>query len=995
MPSWRRKPRGQTTQPNNHTNTMNIRSRKLSAALALLSPALFLISDPQLRAQAAGPVERMDKYVVTGSYIPVAADAIAIPVTAINAAEIARTGVTTNPLEVLRTAIPQFMGNVNIGAENANISSSGTGGGSQASLRNLTTLTLINGRRAAVSPISGTGGNQFVDLNIIPMTAIDSIEVLLDGASATYGSDATSGVINIKTRRNYQGAAIGGFYEWTDNDGKWANRGGHFVYGSGNGTTNITVAGGYSRQDPLFQFERTFSNPTYGTPTFGGVINIGTHYFVLNPAVSEPPVGATKPAVSFPMASNAVPANGGRPYFGAVGSNAIYWGKNSGSNVIGFSAGELAGATSPEAEQVAFNLSNYVTVLQRREGRGAIVSFDHKLASNVTFFGDVMTSSIKTVSQINAQPVGTTADFNVTGTHPDNPFNAAVRVRNRFVTNPRVYKYDTDFVRTVAGLQGKINDSISFETAVNLNRAELSYKNPGVIDSAGLLGAAGISPLAANQAGTAINMFQRDIPPSAVAGANFVGTAYNNFQSDLNAWDGRVIAKAFELAAGDVTLVVGAEYRKESLKGEADLNSVPDEFGSIKWTGATSVNPFSASRDITAAFVEAQVPLTSPKSNLQGFYRTELGLAVRQERYSDTDDPLVPKITMRWQPFNDELTARATYGESFNAPTLYQLFGPTDVGFSPEVNILPFGAADRPGNYEAGQSQARSGSNPNLQPAESRSYTVGFVYSPKAIRGLSFDVSYWNIEEEKVVGFVAAQTILQSVENLGPNSPYVRNLANGQPNPAYIGDRNNPRSYDVRVEGFSTGRVITAPGQVINNIDSIYMTRPYVNIAEQSASGIDFAVRYRWKSDRLGDFNLLSNFAFWEDYEFDGEELAGRATITGGTVPRWTNYTNLGWKRGAFDAFVGMRYLPETDAPDQVSTKTAAESYASFDIGVGYEVGKWAPKWLQGLRVSATVKNVGNEQPPVLGDTFTDANSDVGTYDPVGRRFVIAAELKF
>lgn len=964
-------------------------------ASAGLIPGSAFAQTPAASASGSQP-QKLDKFVVTGSYIPVAADAIAIPVTSLNADDIARTGVTTSPLEILRTAIPQFQGNTNIGVENANIGSSDTGGGSQARLRNFSTLTLINGRRAAVSPIAGTGGYQFVDLNVIPIAAIQSIEVLLDGASATYGSDATSGVINIKTRRDYEGTSLSGFFEWAEEEGSWQNRGANFVVGAGNGKTSITAAGGWNRQDPLFQFERSYSNPIYGTPTFGGVINVGSNYFVLNPALSEPPVGATKPAIAFPMAAGAVPvAPGGRPYFGAVGSNAVYWGKATGGNVVGFGAGELAGATSPEAEQVAFNLANYATILQRREARGGLISFDHKFTENFTFFGDLLVADIQTMSQLNAQPVGTTPAFNVGATHPDNPFGTTLRVRNRFVTSPRVYNYDTNFVRAVGGFQGRINENITFETAVNVNRSELAYENPGVIDAAGLLAAAGISPLATSQAGTTINMFQRDVPPSAVTAANFIGTAYNNFESELVSWDGRIVAKVFELPAGDVNLAIGGEHRRESLAGRADRNSIPDEFGTIAWTGATSVNPFSAARKVTGGFIEADIPLTGPETNIRGLYKSSLTLAARHERYSDTDDPTVPKITLRVQPFDDQLTARATYSESFNAPLLYELFGPTDVGFSDEVNLLPFGAADVPGNYVSGQSQARSGSNPNLRPADSRSYTVGFVYSPRAVRGLSFDVSYWNIEESDVVDLVPARIVLQSVESLGPNSPYVRTLANGQPNPAYIGDINNPRSYDVRVEGFSTGRVITAPGQVANNIDSIYMTRPYVNVSEQSGSGIDLAVRYRWTTDAWGDFNFLSNFAFTEDYEIDGEELAGRATIRGGTIPRWRNYSNISWQRGPFEGFVGLNYIPEVNAPDQVSEKTEAEAYTNFDVGIGFRFGNNWPRFLNGLRVSAIVKNAGNEAPAVLSDTFTDANADVGLYDPIGRRYVISAEFKF
>jgi iron complex outermembrane receptor protein len=344
---------------------MNARSaRNLLALLALSASAGVapLAVAQQATASDKDTTLNLDKIVVTGSYIPVAADAIAIPVTVIGADEIAKTGITTNAMEVLRKAVPQFMGNANIGSENANIASGSTGGGSQASLRNLNTLTLINGRRAAASPITGTGGNQFVDLNIIPLSAIDSIEVLLDGASATYGSDATSGVINIKTKRDYNGAALSGYYEFSDQPGKWATFGGNFVTGASNGKTSITVAGGWSHQDPLYQFERGFASPQYGTPTFGGVINFGANYFVLNPAYSTPAVGAVKPTIAFSTGSNSttnalatVPvAPDGKPYFGAVGSNAYYWGKTSsaGAGVIGFGAGELAGATTPEAERL-------------------------------------------------------------------------------------------------------------------------------------------------------------------------------------------------------------------------------------------------------------------------------------------------------------------------------------------------------------------------------------------------------------------------------------------------------------------------------------------------------------------------------------------------------------------------------------------------------------------------------------------------------------------
>ncbi|MFZ5495330.1 MAG: TonB-dependent receptor domain-containing protein [Verrucomicrobiota bacterium] len=949
------------------------------AQQAAASPA------PATEEKADKAVE-LEKYVVTGSYIPVAADAIAIPVTVISDQEISQTGVTTNALEVLKKAVPQFTGNANIGSNNANIASGSTGGGSQASLRNLTTLTLINGRRVAISPISGTGGNQFVDLNIIPLAAIQSIEVLLDGASATYGSDATSGVVNIKTKSNYNGAEVSGFYEWSDETGNWANRGGNFVVGTGNGKTNVTVAGGWSKQDPLWQFERGFSTPQYGTPTFGGVINFGGNYFVLNPAYSKPPVGSTKPTLSFTGTTlNSIPtAPDGKPYFGAVGSSAYYWGKSSGGSVAGFGAGELAFATSPEAEQVAFNLSNYVTILQRREQRGAVVTFDHEMNDQVQLFGDLLVADTFTFSQINAQPVGTNSSFNVTGAHINNPFNNTVRVRNRFVTTPRQYNYNTNFIRGVIGFRGDISDTISYETAINLNRSDLAYTNPGVIDAAGLLAAAGISPAATSA--SAINMFQRDINPADVAAANFIGTAYNNFSSALRSWDGRIITRPFSLPAGDVTLVVGSEFRVESLSGSADLKSIPDSAGNIGWTGATSVQPFTAKREVTGFFAEAMVPLASPQQKLPWAHTLELGLAGRHEMYSDTTNPTVPKVTFRWLPVNDEFAVRGTYSESFNAPQLYYLFGPSDVGFTPSVTLLPFGQADNPDNYVGGQAQLKQSNNPGLVPAESKAYTFGMVWSPKAIKGLSLEATYWNIRESNILGVISSQTILQDVEDKGPASEYVAGSAN------YRGS-----GYDVRVEGFgSNGDPITAPGQVANNIDSIYLTRPIVNIATQNADGVDFSVNYKWDLPSIGVIGIRSSFAYWIGYDFEGEELGGKATVTGGTIPRWMNYTQFSWNRDNWSVYLGAQYIPAVTAPDEVSTgKTEAEAYAEFNLGVTYRFDSRFGEWLDGLEINLAANNLGSEKPPQLGDTFPNDSVDTGRYDPIGRRFVARLSYKF
>jgi hypothetical protein len=192
----------------------NLPSRKLKVSLSLVA-TLSLSAASGFGQSAAQPkveTQVLEKYVVTGSYLTQAANSIAIPVITIDTKSIENSGSVTNVLEILRKTTPQFSGNGNLGSSNANVGSGSTNGGSQILLRNAATLVLLNGRRSAVNPVSSTGGYSFVDVNMIPVAAIQRIEVLADGASAIYGTDAVSGVVNIILKTNYEGFEMGGRY---------------------------------------------------------------------------------------------------------------------------------------------------------------------------------------------------------------------------------------------------------------------------------------------------------------------------------------------------------------------------------------------------------------------------------------------------------------------------------------------------------------------------------------------------------------------------------------------------------------------------------------------------------------------------------------------------------------------------------------------------------------------------------------------------------------
>ncbi|MBL9209364.1 MAG: TonB-dependent receptor plug domain-containing protein, partial [Opitutaceae bacterium] len=399
-----------------------------------------------MRAAAAPTVQieekvTLEKFVVTGSLIPIAAGSPAVPVTVIGTPEIERTGVTTDLLDVLRKAQPQFYGSNNAGAEVANINSGDTNGGSGIALRNRSTLVLINGRRAPVSPVAATGGLAFVDVSAIPLAAIERVEILSDGASATYGSDAVSGVVNIILKSNYSGAEVGGMFSMSSNKEHWSNRNFYAVAGSTSGNTSVTISTEWKRADPLIQKDRAFSTGLYRTPSFAGVIDFtaggNQQFYILNPSLNAPPQNV-----------DLTPAQ-------AV-AQGIY-------------SGPVDQTTASQVQ----DLSAYPTLIASAERRSFTSMVEHKLNPSTTLFADFMYSVSETESVLNAQPVTGL----VVASHPFNPFNIDVTARNRFLQFPRIYANQATTLRAIAGIKGNFSQNWSYDAAVNWNRVSHAFRN--------------------------------------------------------------------------------------------------------------------------------------------------------------------------------------------------------------------------------------------------------------------------------------------------------------------------------------------------------------------------------------------------------------------------------------------------------------------------------------------------------------------------------------
>lgn len=917
----------------------NLRLRKFMAALSLLTTSgLFAVSGAFAQdttpatttttttTTATTPAKDsttvMEKFSVTGSYLPAAANAVAIPVITVDSQAIANSGSATSVLDILRKTVPQFSGNGNIGSQNANVGSGSTNGGSMLQLRNASTLVLINGRRVAYAPVDSRGGYQFVDVNMIPVSAIDRIEVLADGASAIYGTDAVSGVVNIIMKSDYEGFEIGGRYGWSTDQGNSASRSAYIVGGTSNGKTSITVSAEWVKEDPLWNFERSYSNPTYGTPTFGGSLNIGTSYYYLNPSLSAPPV-----------------APGGLPAATLV-ANGTYGGPN----------------TSGQQFQY-FNLAQYVTQLTGNQRESFNMAFDHKINDSVKAFGDFMYSHTDTFSQINGQPITASIAAGVHG----NPFNVTVTARNRNVAMPRQYRADTQAVRGVFGLKGKITEDWSWETAANYNRITQNYTNFGVVSQAHLT--------AAINADT-YNMFARVHSAAEIAADGIIGTAFGAFTSKLSNYDLRVLGKLFDLPAGPVDIAVGGEVRQESLEAIADpLSQIDPVTGALGWNGATTLYPFKDGRTVVSEFAEVRIPIFK---DVPGAHLLELSGAVRHEHYSDTTGPTVPKFTLRYLPIDDQFAIRGTYSKSFSAPTLYSLYGPISAGYTAPFTLTTITGAQLPNM----QMQSENGSNPSLLPSKSTNWTAGVVYSPKAIKGLSVSIDYWNIKQTDLFGSIGATTILQDVELNGPASPYASHVHFGS----------------------FTGPGVTATGQIgVGVPDNIYVVDSLTNIAKVNMDGYDVAAKYVYNADSVGRFEFNSAIGIYHHYNFvnlPGQapfETVGYSTSTNGTIPKWQTYTSVDFTRGPYQAFVGLRYLPSYTI---YATQQGAASFYTIDLLFSYTFGAEIP-YLSGVKATIGCNNVTNKFGNLDPNTFTDSNIDTGTFGALGRFVYVDLKFKF
>ncbi|PYK51797.1 MAG: hypothetical protein DME20_00805 [Verrucomicrobia bacterium] len=774
-----------------------------------------------------GQVAEVERVIVTGSNIPTAEETGPNPVDTYRPADIEKLGIRN--AQDLQTFLPQEAG----GTVNLNIGNGGDGT-VQLNLRGFLpkeTLVLVDGKRVAFGSLGVAGFSQGIDINLIPFPMIDHIDILKDGASAVYGSDAVAGVVNFFLIHKFRGLEVGGSYGNTNlgasNEmGEWEA---WIKAGTGDDKTDVVViADFWERTGGLFSRDRDLSSNAFQTPWGGFDIRSGNFpgrvgSFRLIPklffsANSPPPHSASNAATSpfyknpFVVNPNAYP---GAP--GIIGPNAAQHVPQFGTDYKGggdyffYNFAAFTPALPPADRQSFYGsfardlCDKYLTVFA--DFKYVRSYFDTSLAA-VPFVPDPFkipgtnvgfSPSGISVPIFNAFNPFTVANATISNFFPNGsglPVTTGVRFRGINDTGKRSEKFtywDSLFDVGLKGEMGEFGDYFktwNWETGFRYSRNEGQDLSVGEVSQIGLREA-----LLDTDPATAFNPFLGILGRNSRAARSKVYvTLQNTGEFELPLGYATINGDLFNLPAGPVSFAIGGEYRGERMTRDRDpLNSTFQSIGSVDGQG------FRVNRDVWSIYQEVRVPFTSPTWNFPGFYSFEVDFAEREEWYSQNTSTVLtpyqpatssqyngqrPKVSVRWQPLDPKyigaVTLRGSYTEAFHAPTLFEI---TPAGTQNFPEIPP--GADPFSRLTQNQIEERVSGNPGLQPEIAYEWSYGVVYSPKWLKGLTVSADWWHIDLRSLISSLGAGFIIDAdlpgLVFRTPPPPGTPPLPNGQP----------------------------------------------------------------------------------------------------------------------------------------------------------------------------------------------------------------------
>ena len=989
---------------------MTFKTTRLRDAISFALVGTTALAVPGFAFAQDKAEENIDEIVVTGSRIRVAADEEGVaPVLTLDRSAIESTGLTSVG-DVLFNITASDGGAL----RNVTTSTNGSDGTQNISLRGLgatRTLVLVNGRRWV------TQGDGTVDLNTIPISVVERIEVLKDGASAIYGSDAIAGVINIITRTNYEGAEMRAYVgAYTKGDG--FQQAYDFTVGSNSDRWNAVFSIGYTDQDPVYAGDRKISSvPVYGGGDLasGGLFGSGSplrgNFVRCAGAFSTTPAGFQ---TCTPVAGGPFTLNEGRP-----GTSATDFRR--------FVSYTLDG--SGHSDRYNFAPVNYL--LQPIErfniyGQGTLRLTD-KINANL------QANYIKRDSNQQLAEVPLTMDtrgtsgpqwaFAPTRDNVFNPFGQDLRSMNfrAQAVGPRKPYYDNDNIAVTTWLDGTFTlggRDMYWDAGYSYMNSRFTTRGENYINLFTLRRAVGPSFRDASglHCGTPGNVIAGCVPYNLFGGPDlglaagvisqaeydamnrYISYTKNEFQENTTKdYFANLSGSIVDLPAGPLGFALGYEHRRTSFVSQPDA---------LVAGGGSSDNfsePTTGSVNVDEYYAELNVPLLA---DIPGFKQLDLNLAARRSDYDsngtfgnvgvspDIGGDTSKKIGLRWRVF-DDLLIRGTWSESFRAPSVTDLYAGGGEGFPAAIdpcntanynNLTTNQAQCNSHNVAApgvaqpnSQIRSLSGGNPQLQPEFGDTTSFGVVYSPSWAEGLNVTLDWYKIELEDVIAFRSAQNIL--------NSCY-----------------RNDQGLDAASQAlFCSFIVRDNTGSIIDLRTSSF------NIAQGDVEGYDLQVAYQMPETAWGKFYFQ-----WDTTYQIKNELFGTVGEYNGS-PLWRVRSNLTtkWTKGDWDATWAVRYYSALDedcdggqyfeygiTPQELCNHDIFDSNGNFlksenrigsrfyhDVQVG-----WKTPW--NGKVSVGARNLFGKEPPITRNSF--AHSFDGAYDlPGGGFFYLNYHQKF
>lgn len=876
----------------------------------------------------------IEEVVITGSRIKRKDLTSVGPVTVLDEKAIDATGVTS--LEVLLQRLPSAAG---FGGNQTNAYWTSNGWGTpQINLRGLginRTLVLVNGRRVVNG---GTGANNSVDLSMIPMSLISKVEVLKDGASATYGADAVTGVVNLITKRHFEGLEIEGKYGQTDKgDGREYLVDATWGVSSDKGNLMVNMSYQDNGASPLAHESRA---PWPLSPD-------GSGGFVQGGSSSTIGGRGTLPT-GYVMPDGTVLTNPTRINFNQDGSD------GDGFEVYNGSVH-------------AFNYNPYFNAVQPIKRISFTTMGDYEISDKMRIFTELMYTHRE--SSQPASPA-TLRNMFFAADHPTNPTGVDFTMeRRRLLENgQRDFSQEVNTFRIVTGIDGEFSNGWNYELALNWGR------NTGLDAIANNINMGRFNEtLDTSLCGPA----NGDIPCADVFGYGDVtqqvldyvvfnqqGTGGNE-QKSIN---GHIAGDLFELPAGPVGFAVGFDAREETGW------RTPDSLVTAGLALGNQADAISGTLKSKEVYTETHIPLLADMPMIQSL---DLDLALRYSDYNQFSGKETYKVGINWV-ISDAIKIRGTYATAFRTPGVSELFSGVSQGnlttsdpcsgyglpgsTASSTLAANCAAAGVPSNFVQLSNTILTdrGGNPNLEPESSKSLTLGLVLQP--IEGLSVTVDYFDIDISDAILATSGSTKLAACYESS-------NLSHAFCQPQH--HTRNSLNGDVN-----------------------YLSAQVNNTGGAAMTGFDFAAVYNFETnDLFHSVSLSATYMMkYETISFEGDEPTVFDGFIGGGYGGFPHIRANASYTLSTDKWSGTYSVQMIGKGDDFNNDSGG--VGSHMPAVFYHNAQFAYEISDEMKVSVGIDNLFQKNPPYVS-SWTDGNTDTMTYDLAGRRGYIRVGYKF